>query len=170
MHETGDLKGEAQDEVWLRPATEADIMAILAVTRAAYEPYTGRLQPSSSVMRESGEGVRHYLERGGVIVAIAGDEVIGAVRYEPREDHVYLARLAVLPGWQGRGIGSRLVAAVEEWTLLLGLDEVRIGVRLELTENREMYRHLGFVEDGLAAFNYDPGRSYLKMKKHLHGR
>jgi ribosomal protein S18 acetylase RimI-like enzyme len=166
MSEMGDKAGEA-DAVRLRPATADDIPAILRVTKAAYAPYTGRIDPPSSVWRETADGVRHYLERGGVIVAQAGDEVVGAVRYEPRDDHVYLGRLAVLPSWQRRGIGRRLIDAVEEWTVLLGLDEVRLSVRLELAENHVLYRRLGYVEDGLGSFTYDPSRNYLKMKKRL---
>jgi GNAT superfamily N-acetyltransferase len=170
MHETGDMKDAETEIVRLRPGTEADIPAILTVTQAAYAPHTERMEPPSSVWRENDDAVRHYLEQGGVIVAEAGDAIVGTVRYEAREDYVYLGRLAVLPAWQGRGIGRRLVAAVEEWTLLLGLDEVRIGVRLELSENHDLYKHLGFVEDGLAPFTYDPSRSYLKMKKQLRER
>jgi predicted N-acetyltransferase YhbS len=170
MHKTGDVQVNAEHDVVLRLATEADIPAVLAVTRAAYEPYIRRLDPPSGVLSETAAGVRHYLEHGGVIVAVAGTEIVGVVRYESYEDHVYLGRLAVLPSWQGRGIGRRLVAAVEEWTLLLGLDEVRLNVRLELTGNHDLYTHFGFVEDGLEAFARAPGRSYMKMKKVLRGQ
>ena len=170
MDEKGDGSDRPNDEIRLRPANEADVAAILAVTRAAYAPYSGRIEPPSSVFRETGDAIRHYLERGGVIVAVSGEEIVGAVRYEPRDDHVYLGRLAVLPAWQKRGISRRLVAAVEEWTMLLGLDEVRLGVRPELHENRDLYRHLGYEEDGLHPFTSAPERRYLRMKKQLNGR
>ena len=170
MDEKGDLGGRPNDKIRLRPANEADVAAILAVTSAAYARYSGRLEPPSSVFRETGDAIMRYLESGGVIVAVSGEEIVGAVRYEPREDHVYLGRLAVLPAWQKRGIGRRLVAAVEEWTLLLGLDEVQLGVRPELHENRGLYLHLGYEEDGLVPFTSDPGRRYLRMKKQLRGR
>lgn len=164
----GEARDELQQEIRLRPASEADIPAILAVTHAAYAPYTGWIDPPSGVMRETADGVRHYLERGGIIVAQAGDTIVGVVRYQPHADHVYLGRLAVLPSWQKRGIGRRLIVAVEEWTLLLGLDEVRLNVRLELTENHTLYKRLGYVEDGLEAFERAPERNYLKMKKSLY--
>ena len=154
-------------EVQLRPATAADIPAVLAVTRAAYAPYAGRLAPPSSALNEDPEAVTRYLHNGGVIVAEVDGEVVGAVRYEPYETYLYLARLAVAPDWQGQGIGRRLVEAVEGWALLLGLDEVRLGVRAELPANRDFYRRLGYSEDGNAPFRYDPRYSYLKMKKRL---
>ncbi len=155
------------DEVKLRPATTVDIPAVLRVTAAAYAAYSGRLQPPSSALRETEEAVRRYLQHGGVIVAEVDGQVVGAVRYEPQADFVYLGRLGVAPEWQGRGIGRRLVEAVEEWAVLLGYDEVRLGVRLELRGNRDLYRHLGYVEDGLAPFTYDPRYSFLKMRKRL---
>jgi GNAT superfamily N-acetyltransferase len=155
------------DDIQLRPAAQADVPAVLAVTAAAYAEYAGRLQPDAGALHETAEAVERYLRAGGVIVAEAQGELVGAVRYEPHEDFVYLGRLAVIPAWRGRGIGRRLVEAVEDWAILLGLDEVRLGVRLELVENREIYSHLGYVEDGLAPFKSDPQRSYLRMKKRL---
>ena len=159
---------EKPGNVQVRAATVADIPAILAVTRAAYAVHGERLQPPSSALREEPEAVARYFANGGVFVAEQDATIVGAVRYEARETYVYLGRLAVLPTWQGRGIGRRLVEAVEAWALLLGLDEVRLGVRLELQENRNLYLHLGFAEDGHAPFAYDPRFSYLKMKKRLH--
>ena len=155
------------DQVHLRPATSADIPAIIAVTRAAYTLFADQLHPPSSVLNETPETVASALHNGGIIVAETHDEIVGAVRYEPREDYLYLGRLAVAPTWQGRGIGRRLVTAVEEWAILLGLDEVRLGVRPELPRNRAMYARLGYVDDGHAPFRSDPGRHYLRMKKTL---
>lgn len=155
------------DDIQLRPATSADIPAIIAVTRAAYAPFADRLQPPSSAPNETPEAAASSLHNGGIIVAVTHGEIVGAVRYEPREDYLYLGRLAVAPTWQGRGIGRRLITAVEEWAILLGLDEVRLGVRPELPRNRAMYARLGYVDDGPAPFRSDPGRHYLRMKKTL---
>ena len=155
------------NQVQLRPATSADIPAIIAVTRVACAPFADRLQPPSSVLNETPEAVASSLQNGGIIVAETHDEIVGAVRYEPREDYLWLGRLAVAPNWQGHGIGRRLITAVEEWAILLGLDEVRLGVRTELPRNRAMYARLGYVDDGHAPFRSAPGRHYLRMKKTL---
>jgi GNAT superfamily N-acetyltransferase len=154
-------------EVQLRPATDADIPAVLAVTKGAYTPHVEHLQPPSSVMVEGSDKVAEYLARGGVIVAEVDGEIVGAVRYLPQGDHVYLGRLAVLPAWQKRGLARRLVEAVEHWAMLLGIDEVRLGVRTEIQGNRQLYLHLGYVEAGSAPLRSDPTRSYLVMKKQL---
>lgn len=162
-----DSNNDVEAEVQLRPATAGDIPAILAVTRAAYAPYTGRIDPPSGVLDERADDVQRSLEQGGVIVAQAADQIVGVVRYQSHDDHVYLGRLGVLPPWQRRGVGRRLIAAVEEWTTLLGLDEVRLNVRHELTEHHALYKRLGYIEDGQATFDRAPHRTYLKMKKHL---
>lgn len=168
MHESRDMRNNTEAEIQLRPATSGDVPAILAVTAAAYAPYTGRIDPPSGVLDETPESVQRSLEQGGVIVAQAGAEIVGVVRYQSYADHVYLGRLAVHPSWQKRGIGRRLIAAVEEWTILLGLDEVRLNVRHELTENQLLYKRLGYIDDGEAPFARAPHRTSLKMKKILY--
>lgn len=154
-------------KIELRPAAASDIEAVVAVIIAAYRIYDGRLRPPSSALEETGEAVARYLQRGGVIVAECEREIVGAVRYETRDAYVYLGRLAVAPAWQGRGIARRLVAAVEEWTEMIGLDEVQLGVRVELAGNRALYEHLGYTVAGLVPFRNDPRYSFLHMKKRL---
>jgi ribosomal protein S18 acetylase RimI-like enzyme len=56
----------------------------------------------------------------------------------------YLSDLVVLPGWRGRGIGSRLIAASERRFRLLGCDTVRIGVFYPNVDARRLYRARGF--------------------------
>ena len=53
-----------------------------------------------------------YLCEEVVTVAEVARVIVGTVRCEPREDYVYLGRLAVAPPWRGRGIGQRLIEAV----------------------------------------------------------
>jgi ribosomal protein S18 acetylase RimI-like enzyme len=59
----------------------------------------------------------------------------------PREPHWYLDSLGVLPEWQGRGIGSALMAPV-----LARCDEERMPAYLNAgsPRSRELYRRHGF--------------------------
>jgi len=57
------------------------------------------------------------------------------------------ANLAVVPAWQGQGIGTRMIAALESVARKNGLMEVEIGVDVKNGRALALYERLGFVED-----------------------
>ena len=88
----------------LTPMTTADVDAAAAVDRAAFPAYW-RLRP---------ELVRYACRQARLaLVARAGaeDTVVGYALFTPSPQGAHLARLAVHPQWQGRGLGRALVVA-----------------------------------------------------------
>ena len=128
----------------LRAATEADLPPMVAVIRAAFAEYEDRLDPPSSAQRRTVESTRQELADGSALVATVEQELAGCVLYFPKTDHMYLARLAVLPAYRGHGIGRGLLAAVEELAHDAGLPSVQLSVRLQLAELRAAYERLGY--------------------------
>ncbi len=57
------------------------------------------------------------------------------------------ANLAVVPARQGQGIGTAMIAALDEIARENGLAEVEIGVDVENGRALALYERLGFVED-----------------------
>jgi hypothetical protein len=55
------------------------------------------------------------LDAGGAWAAVANDEVVGAAIAGVRERLWYLANLHLMPGYQGRGIGRRLLHAALDY-------------------------------------------------------
>src|SRR5262245_41381900 len=125
-------------EIVLCEATDDDIPTIVAVTQAAFDEYTGRLNPPSGAPNETPENVLAKLASGRSVLALVGDRVVGSVYYSAEPEYVYLGRLAVLPEYRGRGIGSALVAEVERRARELGIARVRLGVRLALPHIRAL--------------------------------
>ena len=60
------------------------------------------------------------------------------------EGRFYLSSLYVLPEFQGRGIGSRLLQASEQFAATLGASEVWLGVIKQNTAALDWYRRIGF--------------------------
>lgn len=60
------------------------------------------------------------------------------------EGRFYLNSLYVLPEAQGRGIGSRLLGASEEFAATLGAGEVWLGVMKQNTAALDWYLRIGF--------------------------
>lgn len=117
---------------------------LLSVILRAYTEFWGKLKPPSGTFAESAESIAAKLQKGGAIKALAGEEMVGAVIYEPRSDFMYFGRLAVLPAWRGQGVAKGLISAVEADALARGLTRVQIGVRLVLASHQNYYAALGY--------------------------
>jgi GNAT superfamily N-acetyltransferase len=119
------------------------------VIRAAFTPYVralGRELPAdgSAQFAEVRQRFAAELERGDVYVALDGEQIVGAVRTEPRENALYIHQIAVDPSRQGTGVGSWLLARIDEVARSRGLG----GLSLETAEmaeaNVRLYRRHGF--------------------------
>ncbi len=110
----------------LVPATAAHIPAITAIYAEAVVHGTASWELEPPDAAEMARRLADVQGRGyPCLAALAGEVVVGyayASAYRPRpgyrftvEDSVYVA-----PGWQGRGIGRRLLAAVIDATTALG--------------------------------------------------
>ena len=132
----------------LRDATPSDAEAVYQVTKAAYAEYRGFLDPPSGVAKETREAVERSLGEGGAVLASIDGIAVGAVRYEPRDQSLYVGRLAVLPSHRRRGIGRALMATAEERAQRMGLSRIILGVRVQVPQNRAFYESLGYRADG----------------------
>jgi ribosomal protein S18 acetylase RimI-like enzyme len=122
-------------EASIVPAGVADAGEILTVQRAAYlseaqhygEPF---LPPLTETLAE----VAAVLDGPDIVlVARSGHRLVGSVRAHLVGDTAHIGRLSVAPDQQGRGVGARLLTAIEEacagraarFTLFTGADSAR---------------------------------------------
>ena len=132
-----------------RTAMLSDGEEVGRIIRAAFAPYVralGRELPpdGSARLAEERERVAAELERGDVYVALDGEQMVGAVRTKPQENDLYIQQIAVDPSRQGTGVGSWILARIEEVARSRGLG----GLSLETAEmaeaNIRLYRRHGF--------------------------
>jgi ribosomal protein S18 acetylase RimI-like enzyme len=119
------------------------------VIHGAFAQYRGVLEPPSGALALDAAEVRRLMELGGILICESAGEIAACVFHRTHPDHVYLGRLAVLPAFRGRGMGGRLVGAVEALAVEAERDRVRLGVRLALPQNREFFERLGYRQVGL---------------------
>lgn len=99
-----------------------------------------------------------------IVIARAGDDVVGYVCHWIGEDALEVQNVAVHPTWRRRSIGRRLLS--------MALDEGRrAGARRALLEVRRynhgaiaLYRELGFRETGFRPRYYDDGEDAILME------
>ena len=133
----------ARSTIVLRPATPADAEFCYRLHKAAMGEYiTATWGWDEQVQRAFHE--RAFNPRRWQIVT-AGRADIGMLDVEYRHGEIYLSRIEIHPGHQGRGIGTRIVGALLEEAECTGQDLV-LDV---LTVNRRaqaLYRRLGLTE------------------------
>ncbi|RKN49109.1 GNAT family N-acetyltransferase [Micromonospora endolithica] len=99
----------------IAPATLRDAGEILTVQRAAYLTEAQRYgDPFLPPLTETLEEVRAVLAGARtVLTARIGPRLVGSVRAHVEAGVAHVGRLAVAPDQQGRGIGGRLLRAIE---------------------------------------------------------
>lgn len=122
-------------EASIVPADVADAGEILTVQRAAYLSEAQHYrEPFLPPLTETLDEVAAVLAGPAIVlVARSGHRLVGSVRAHLVGDTAHVGRLSVAPDQQGRGVGARLLVAIEEacadraarFTLFTGADSAR---------------------------------------------
>jgi GNAT superfamily N-acetyltransferase len=118
---------------------------VLTVQRAAYVSEAQAYDnPHLSALTETLADVAAAIEAGQVLVALAGQRVVGAVRGVRDGAVCQVTRLVVAPDQQGRGLGGALVRAVEAANPTAARFALHTGERS--AANLALYAKLGYAE------------------------
>lgn len=125
-----------------RPATDADVDAALVD-----EPYADLTAPT-----------------GVLLLALDADEAVACAGARFTDDVAELTKVFTVPAWRGRGLGVRLVSALEEIAWVRGARAVRLDTRADLVEACALYERLGY--ERTPAFNDEQysDRWYVKSR------
>lgn len=128
-------------DIALRQAGRADSTAVETCVNAAYELYVERMgQKPAPMLADYGS----LIDRGLVWVVAGDSEIRGLIVCEPRDDHLFVENVAVHPGYQGHGLGRRLMQFAEDQARQHGLAAVRLYTNELMTENLEFYARLDY--------------------------
>jgi ribosomal protein S18 acetylase RimI-like enzyme len=147
----------------IRPAEPGDLDALIDLEH--------RVFASDRLSRRS---LRHFLQSrtAQVIVADDGGRLAGAavVLFRPASSVGRLYSIAVAPDRAGRGIGTMLLAAVDEAALARDCTAIRLEVHTTNDAAISRYRKSGYREFGRYAQYYDDGGDALRFEKRLERR
>jgi len=90
-------------------------------------------------------------------VAILEGQIVGGMTLVFEADSASIANIAVSPAAQGRGLGRSLLEFAETQAKEKAYTQLCLATHVRLTENVDLYRHLGWVE-----FDRDETRVFLK--------
>ena len=131
-----------------RMAQLQDVENIARLVNAAFRPERFFIDHD----RTNPEKVRELLQRGKFLLAEEAGALAGCVYMEVRGERGYFGLLAVDPALQRSGLGSRLVAAAEEYCRAAGCQFMDLTIVNLRTELPGFYHRLGYVESGTLPF------------------
>jgi len=122
-------------QVYVRPAHPGDFPALVALDEAAFDP----------LWRYASQTFAHALENLPYFVAaeLAG-QTVGYLFSNRQGDTGHLSRVAVHPDYQGRGIGTRLLAEAIEFFRTGKVKVVTLNTQKDNAVSQRLYRHFGF--------------------------
>lgn len=135
-------------EVAARPAGFDDWDGLLALLRESFAYMDGRIDPPSSLHSFDAAKLAAKATEEDLVLAFVDGRLAGCLFAAPRGAALYLGKIAVKPGLQGRGIARRLFEFAEAGARARGFKALELQARIELTENHRAFQALGFVKTG----------------------
>ena len=132
-------------DLQLRSATGADHPFLQSLNREAYEELVTRQYGSwDDEFQRARFGKK--LQSVQFRIVLLGNQPVGAVSSTEHDDHILLNELLILPEFQNRGIGSRVLVGELRHADLLG-KPIRLHT-LQLNRAQGLYKRHGFIETG----------------------
>ena len=145
----------------IQPATQADVAAITALVRAAYEKWVPLIGRKPLPMQaDYDEAVREH----AIDLLYDDGELVGLIETITHPDHLFIENVAVAPERQGRGFGRHLLAHAEGKARASHLFELRLLTNAAFETNVRLYRDIGYHIDREEAFL---GGVAVHMRKRL---
>jgi ribosomal protein S18 acetylase RimI-like enzyme len=154
------------DDVTVRPIRPEDAGEVLTLQRAAFVQEaliygTPEMPPLTQTLEELEAELRENLG----CVALAGPRIVGAVRAQRDGELLLVGRIAIAPDQQGRGLGTTLLAAVEQRGREAGATEAELFTGSLSEANLRLYEREGYRETQRVPG--DDGTAQVFMRKSL---
>lgn len=150
----------------VRQATSADAPAILSCLAAAFEPYRNNYTPEAFTDTVLTPGTVHQrLASMSIFVAEGDEQIVGTIACGAL-DHAegHLRGMAVLPGWQGRGVSEALLHSAEAELASRNCSRITLDTTEPLQRAMKFYEKHGYQRSGkISDFFGMPLHEYVKQ-------
>jgi GNAT superfamily N-acetyltransferase len=157
---------ESPAQIEIRSANYADAVAILQCLTAAFAPH--RAEYTAAAFADtvpSPEALRLRLQQMNVLVATFAGSVVGTVAGACNAGEGHLRGMAVLPGYQGRQVAAKLLAAIETYLRSQGCQRITLDTTLPLQTAMKFYEKNGYQRSGNITDFF--GMQLLEYVKHF---
>ena len=139
-------------DVEIRTAAPVDAEAIAWCLAAAFECYRSAYTPAAfadTVPNRNGVALR--IQEMHVLAATNLGKVVGTISATIGADHGHLRGMAVRPEFQGTGVATKLLAAIENWLRSQGCRHVALDTTEPLIRAMKFYKKHGYRRSGKTA-------------------
>lgn len=148
----------------MRMARAEDLERVVALTDAAYAPWTPLLGAPPVPVTED---YAPRIERGEVWLLENDAEIAGLVVLERHPDHAMIFSVAVSPAFQRRGLALSMLKWSEEQARAWPVSEIRLFASSKMGRNLAIYQTYGFHETGRGPHPYRAGWTIVNMAKSI---
>lgn len=156
------------DAVVVRLAVSDDAAAISSVLLSSFGPHREHYTPEAFVIvTPSPEAIKGRFAEGPQWVAEIDGQIVGTVGITREPEGLYIRSLGVVPEAQGRGVGHKLLDAIDEYASITAVTRVFLYTTYFVPAAVKLYEKQGFtwVRDTTADEWY--GTPGLEMDKKL---
>lgn len=132
-------------ELQVSPPT-VDWDALFELVHSAFAAMEGRIDPPSSIHRMSAADFEQKAADETLITATADGRLVGCLFCAPKDEWMYVGKMAVAIDSQGLGIGRQMIELVRGLANARDLRGLELETRLELVENHAAFAKLGFLK------------------------
>ncbi len=151
-------------ELVISQADESDLPEVLAVQKTAYQSESELYNdPSLPPLQQTLEQLREAFKTQTLFKAVINGKVVGSIRGYVAEGTGHISRLSVHPYFQSKGVGKKLVAAIE--TRLADAKRFEVFTWHKSKRNLALYGKLGYKEFKTDQLNSAVNRVYLEKVK-----
>ena len=134
----------------IRAVKKEELSVCLSVLQESYEasavyfgmteencPYRGRTRLPFSVLEQEFESSQMY-------VYVCDEKIVGFLSLQQEGEILHLNDIALLPGEQGKGFGTKLMEFAHEQAKTAGCMSIRLGMVHDNLRLRNWYESIGF--------------------------
>jgi len=115
---------------------------ILRLVQNSFAYMDGRIDPPSSMHTMTLSGISEHCRMGELWTL--GDPIVACVFLMPKDNSLYIGKLAVSRNERRRGLAKRLVDHAIDRAVALNKNSLELYTRIELTENHLAFSKMGF--------------------------
>lgn len=142
---------------------------VLALLRRSFAYMAARIDPPSSMTRLDLEGLTAKAGTETCLLAMRANDIVGCAFVDRRDDCLYVGKVAVAEKMRGHGIARRLFREAEKMAVQQGLPFLELQSRVELVENHQTFRQLGFIKSGEDTHPGFDRPTSIRMRKRVDG-